>query len=79
MRLTTIEFRKNFYQVLDQTLKTGTPVEILRRGQVSRPVPPFKSKLARLKKRKGIIGNPEDIVHMDWPRCSSLCLCGEKT
>ncbi len=23
-------------------------------------------KLSRLKKRKSIIGNPDDIVHMDW-------------
>ena len=67
MRLTAAKFRKNFYKVLDQTLKTGTPVEILRQGQVLRLVPTqFKSKLVRLKKRKAIIGNPEDLVHMDW-------------
>lgn len=67
MRLTASKLRENIYNVLDQALETGMPVEILRKGQVLRIVPPqVKSKLARLKKRKGIVGNPEDLVHLDW-------------
>lgn len=67
MRLTASKLRENIYNVLDQALQTGTPVEILRKGQVLRIVPPqVKSKLARLKKRKCVRGDPEDLVHLDW-------------
>lgn len=67
MRLTASKLRENIYNVLDQALESGTPVEILRKGQILRIVPPqVKSKLSRLKKRKCVRGDPEDLVHLDW-------------
>lgn len=65
---TASELRANLYRILDQVLETGVPVEIRRKGGVVRIVPASPpSKLARLVKRKGIIvGDPDDIIHMDW-------------
>ncbi len=67
MRLTASKLRENIYQVLDQALETGVPVEILRKGSVLRIVPEKRpSKLARLKKRTGFDGDPDEIAGMDW-------------
>lgn len=62
------ELRANIYRLLDQALETGVPVEIERRGRRLRIVPDNPpSKLARLIPHPGdIIGDPEDLVHVDW-------------
>ena len=66
-RVTASKLRENIYRILDETLETGVPVEVLRKGKVLRIVPEKRaSKLSRLKKRSGFQGNPDDIVHMDW-------------
>jgi prevent-host-death family protein len=69
MRVTASKLRENIYQILDEAA-TGLPVEIVRKGVVLRIVsekPP--SKLARLKKRKNVfVGDPDDIIGMDWSR-----------
>ena len=67
-RLSLTKLRSDLYQVMDRVLETGVPVEIERRGRTIRisPVAP-KSKLDNLVKRRGtIIGDPDEIVHMDW-------------
>ena len=67
MRVTASKLRENIYTILDQALETGVPVEVVRKGKVLKIVPETKpDKLSRLKKRKYLIGDPEDIVHMDW-------------
>ena len=67
MKVTASKLRENIYGILDQVLETGTPVEVIRKGKVLKIVPEQKpDKLSRLKKRKCIVGDPEDIVHMDW-------------
>ncbi|MBN1131321.1 MAG: type II toxin-antitoxin system Phd/YefM family antitoxin [Chitinispirillaceae bacterium] len=67
MALTASALRQNVYRVLDQVADTGIPVEINRRGHLLRIVPAEKkSKLANMKKRPIIKGNPEDLVHIDW-------------
>jgi len=67
MRVTASKLRSDIYNILDQALKTGVPVEVVRKGRVLKIVPEAKpSKLARLKKRDYIVGDPEDFVHMDW-------------
>lgn len=67
MRVTASKLRSDIYNILDQALKTGVPVEVVRKGRVLKIVPETKpSKLSRLKKRDYIIGDPEDLVHMDW-------------
>jgi prevent-host-death family protein len=67
MRVTASKLRENIYGILDQALETGVPVEVARKGKVLRIVPETKpDKLSRLKKRNYLVGDPEDIVHMDW-------------
>ncbi|HXM44948.1 MAG TPA: hypothetical protein VN924_27165 [Bryobacteraceae bacterium] len=67
MRVTASKLRENIYRILDEAIETGVPVEIIRKGVVLRIVlekPP--SKLARLKKRDIFVGDPDDIIGMDW-------------
>jgi hypothetical protein len=67
MKVTASKLRDNIYNILDQALETGVPVEVERKGRILRIVPESKpSKLAKLKKRDCIVGDPESIVHMDW-------------
>jgi hypothetical protein len=67
MKITASKLRENVYNILDQALETGVPVEVERKGRILKIVPEAKpSKLAKLKKRNYLVGDPESIVHMDW-------------
>lgn len=70
MRITASKLRENIYRILDEAIETGQPVEIVRKKTVLRIVPEKPpSKLARLKKRPGaFVGEPDDIIAMDWSR-----------
>lgn len=66
--ITPTELRKNLYNLLDQVLDTGIPLEINRGGkrlQISPVETP--DKLQRLVSRpEVIIGDPEDFVGLQW-------------
>lgn len=67
MKITASELRANIYRLLDQVAKTGEPIEIERDGRLLRIVavaPPRR--LERLVRRDIILGDPNDLVHMDW-------------
>lgn len=65
--VTVSELRQNIYQLLDQVLESGVPLEIERKGRKLRIAPePPRDKLDNLKRRDCLIGDPEAIVHMDW-------------
>jgi hypothetical protein len=67
MRITASRLRENVYRILDEAISTGTPVEVVRKGTVLRIVPEERvPKLARLKKRGGFKGDPDEIAGMDW-------------
>lgn len=67
--MTVSELRQNIYQLLDQVLDTGVPLEIERKGRKLRIAPePPDDKLDNLKRRDCLVGDPEDIVHMDWSK-----------
>jgi antitoxin (DNA-binding transcriptional repressor) of toxin-antitoxin stability system len=67
MKVTASKLRENIYNILDQALETGVPIEVERKGRILRIVPQQKpSKLDKLKKRNCLVGDPESIVHMDW-------------
>jgi antitoxin (DNA-binding transcriptional repressor) of toxin-antitoxin stability system len=69
MRVTASKLRENVYQILDQAIETGVPVEVIRKGKVLKIVPDKPvSKLDRLKKRKVFVGNSDDIIGMDWSK-----------
>ena len=66
--LSLTELRANLYQIVDQVIETGVPIEIHRKGVTLKLVPESKkNKLDNLKKHpKVLVGDPESIVHLDW-------------
>jgi antitoxin (DNA-binding transcriptional repressor) of toxin-antitoxin stability system len=67
MPITASKLRENIYNILDEAIETGVPVEVIRKGVILRIVPQKQhSKLARLKRRSDWIGDPEDIFKMDY-------------
>ena len=67
LAMTVSELRQNIYQLLDRVLDTGVPLEIERRGRKLRITSePLHDKLDNLKRRDCLVGDPEDLVHMDW-------------
>ncbi len=71
MRRTATDLRAHLYEILDQVAKTGEPVDIVKGGVELCIV--RKEKAARRKKRAVralpnlIVGNPDDLIHMEWP------------
>ncbi len=67
MRISASKLRENIYNILDEVLESGVPVEVVRKRKVlkitaeKRPV-----KLARLRKRAYPLVDPHSIVHLDW-------------
>jgi antitoxin (DNA-binding transcriptional repressor) of toxin-antitoxin stability system len=68
MTITASKLRENIYRVLDEILATGVPVEIERNGRILRIVADDEpTRLGRLVRRPdALVGDPEDIVHLDW-------------
>ena len=68
MVVTASQLRQNIYRLLDEVLASGVPLEIERNGRRLRVVPADPPpKLSRLVPHPGfIVGDPEDLVHMDW-------------
>ena len=67
--MTTSQLRQNIYKLLDQVLETGVPLEIERKGRKLRIAPERPGdKLANLKRRDCLVGDPEDLVQMDWSK-----------
>ncbi len=69
MKLSASKLRQNLYQVLDEVLEKGTPVEIERKGKILKIVPgKSDSKLMNLEPHDTIIGDPESIINIDWSK-----------
>ncbi len=68
MTVTASQLRADVYRILDRALESGEVVEIERRGQVLRLVPPqVRTWLDRLPRHDGAVrGDPEALVHVDW-------------
>ena len=66
--VTASQLRQDVYNLLDKVLESGTPLEIRRKGRVLRIVPdkPAQSPLGGLKSHDTVIGDPDDLVHLDW-------------
>lgn len=57
--------RQNLFKLVDQVLATGVPVEIERHGKKLLLIPAESvSKLANLKRRHVIVGDPEELVDL---------------
>ena len=70
--MTLTELRKNIYSVFDEVIKTGKTIEIQSKGKTVSLSPGKRvAKLERLKKAalpQAIIGNPDDLIHLDWEK-----------
>lgn len=67
MKTTATALRKDLYNVLDRVLETGEPVEIERNGRIVRIVADRPaSRFDRLVRRDVVVGDPGDLVAMDW-------------
>lgn len=66
--ITVTELRGNIYNLLDEILATGVPLEINRGGRklMIAPIEPV-DKFAEMEFRPDVInGDPADLVHMEW-------------
>ena len=69
MRVTASKLRENVYRILAEAIATGNQVEMVRNGKTLKIVPEQRpDKLANLKKRKGFVGDTNDIIGMDWSK-----------
>ena len=68
--------RGNIYNLLDEVLKTGVPIEINKGGKKLKIVPVGKvNKLQNLVSRPNVIkGNPDDLVDINWEKEVNLDL-----
>jgi PHD/YefM family antitoxin component YafN of YafNO toxin-antitoxin module len=61
------KLRQNLYNILDDVLRTGQPVEIERNGQKLKIVPEKPvNKMDRLEPHDTVIGDPEHILDITW-------------
>ena len=66
--ITATELRKNVYKLLDNILESGIPLKVKRKDKtllITPTEPVFKLKCLD-DHPDCIVGNPEDLVHIDW-------------
>lgn len=69
MAYTATKLRQNLYNILDNIIDNGIPVEIERKGVILKIIPEKqKSKWDRLETHNIINGDPESIVSIDWSK-----------
>lgn len=68
--VTATELRQHIYRLLDHVIETGEPLDITRKGHHLRLVandPGPRDIFDRITGNPDVIvGDPEDLVHMDW-------------
>ena len=74
--ITVTELRGNIYNLLDEVLNTGIPIEINKGGKKLKIMPVDKmNKLENLISRPNVIkGNPDDLVDISWEKEVNLDL-----
>ncbi len=74
--ITPTELRSNIYNLLDEVLRTGIPIEINKGNRKLRIVPIEKiDKLQNLISRPNVIkGDPNDLVDISWEKEVNLDL-----
>ncbi len=69
MKRTATDLRAHLYEVLDHVAKTGRPVNVVRDGvelSIVRREPVKKAKAPRTLPNL-IVGDPDDLIHVEWP------------
>ncbi len=74
--ITVTELRGNIYNLLDEVLNTGIPIEINKGGKKLKIMPLGKAnKILNLVSRPNVIkGNPDDLVGISWEKEVNLDL-----
>lgn len=74
--VTPTELRSNIYNLLDEVLRTGIPIEINKGNRKLRIIPVEKTnKLQNLISRAEVIkGDPDDLVDISWEKELNLDL-----
>lgn len=67
-QLSVSALRADIYRIIDRVVRTGQPVEVTHKGRKVRIVPVGpRSRLDNLTPHPDdIVGDPEDLVHVDW-------------
>jgi hypothetical protein len=72
MVITPSQLRQNIYRLLDRVCESGLPIDIKCKGKMLRIALLEKTnKLDDLKERPCIVGDPQEIVEIDWSRAWS--------
>lgn len=75
-KLTVTSLRQNIYTIVDKVIKTGVPVKFMKDGHVLQISMEKKlDKLANLRKRDAIVGDPEELIHLklwEWNEPKNL-------
>ena len=67
MKVKATQLRANIFKILDHVAESGETVEVVRKGSVLKITPDRRNrKLGGLPRRKCVVGDPEDLVHVDW-------------
>ncbi len=67
MKITATKLRQNLYNLLDEIVRTGKPIEIERKGKLLKIIAEKPtSKLSNLEFHDVISGDPYDIINIDW-------------
>ena len=72
MEISATQFRQNIYKLLEKVHQTGESITIKSKGHVFKlsasEKSKKKSKFDNLKKRKVMVDDPEEYVHIDWSK-----------
>jgi len=70
MTVTPSKLREDIYNILDLVLEKGEVVEVKRKGEIIKIIPPQKrSKLSRLISHPNVIvGDSDDLISIDWSK-----------
>ncbi len=75
---TLTSLRNNLFGIVDKIIETGVPIEIERNGRKIFLVPeePMKTRLSNLKQRDWIVGDPDELIHIEgltqWNESNNL-------
>lgn len=69
MSISLTKYRADIFKLTDKVIETGIPLEIDRNGvKVTISAPQKRNKLDNLKERNVFVGDPDDIIKMDWSK-----------
>ena len=67
MTITPSKLRENLYNLLDQVLESGKPLDIKRKGKILRIIREKKiSKLEKIKAKKITNASDDELINSSW-------------